>query len=57
MKNEEEILKNRANIKLNEIRIKAIVNLLSKEGIITHDEFEEEVENLAQKKDEENPEE
>ena len=42
----EEVLKNKNKIKLVEIKIEALVNLLSNEGIITHNEVEEEVEKL-----------
>jgi hypothetical protein len=49
---EEEILKNKAENKMNKLRLKALINLLSKEGIVIHEELEEELNNLT-KKDEE----
>ena len=42
----EEVVKNKNKIKLTEIKLKALINLLSKEGIITHDEVEQEIEKL-----------
>lgn len=50
---EEETIKNKNMGRMNEVKIKAIINLLSKEGILTHEEVEEEVNNLVSKKDEE----
>ena len=57
MVGEEEILKNRAGIKMNETRIKAIINLLGKEGILTHEEVEDETKRLIAEEDEGNSEE
>jgi hypothetical protein len=49
---EEETIKNKNRIKMSELKIKAIINLLSKEGILTHEEVEEEVNDLISKKEE-----
>ena len=46
---EEEILKNKAENKMNKLRLKALINLLSKEGVLTHEEVEEELNNLTKK--------
>ena len=48
-------MKNRANIKMNDVRLKAIINLLSKEGILTHEEVEQEVNKLINQEEGENP--
>lgn len=53
MKIEEELIKTKNRSKMNELKIKAIANLLSKEGIITHEEIEEEVNTLIKGKDNE----
>ena len=50
---EEEVIKNKNMVKMCELKIKAIINLLSKEGILTHEEIEKEVSNLIGKKDKE----
>lgn len=50
MEIKEEILKNKTRTKMAEIKIDALINLLSKEGILTHKEFEEEINNLVEKK-------
>lgn len=44
----EEVLKNKNKIKLIEVKLEALINLLSKEGVITHQEVEEEVEKLIE---------
>ena len=53
----EEIIKNNASIKMNEIRIRAIISLLSKEGIVDNEEVEEEVNKLISQKNKESSEE
>ena len=45
------IMENRAKIKMNELKLKALVNLLVKEGILTHEEVEEELRKLLEDKD------
>jgi len=54
---EEETIKNKNMNKMNGLKIKAVINLLSKEGIITHEEIEGEVNNLINQKNEESSEE
>jgi len=49
---EEETVKNKNMGKMNELKIKAIINLLSREGILTHGEVEEEINDLIGKKEE-----
>jgi hypothetical protein len=46
-----ELLENKARIKMNELRIRALINLLSKEGIITHEEVENEIALINKQKD------
>ena len=57
MKIEEEILENKGMTKMNELKLKAIINLLSKEGILTHEEVEEEVNRLIRQNHDGTPEE
>ena len=38
-----------AKVQLNEAQIKAIVSILSKEGVITQEEVDEEVKNILEK--------
>lgn len=47
MEVKEEITKNKTKIRMNEIKINALVNLLSKEGIVTSEEFEQEIEEIT----------
>ena len=42
----EEVLDNKGEIRMGELRLQALINLLSKEGVITKDEIEEELNNL-----------
>lgn len=51
---EKDILENKAKIKMLELKIDAIINLLSKEGIILNEEVEKEINSIIrqQKKEE-----
>jgi len=42
----EDVLKNKASIRLNQVKINAIINILSKEGILTHEEVDEEIKDI-----------
>lgn len=53
MELKEDVMKNKANNKMNELRIQAIINILSKEGILTVDEVDAELDNLIKKSEEE----
>ena len=46
MKVESEIIKNQGEIKMNKLRLKALINILNKEGIVTEEEVENELNNL-----------
>jgi hypothetical protein len=46
----EEVIKNKGMIKMNELRIDAVINVLSREGILTHGEVEEEIKSLIKKR-------
>lgn len=48
---QEEIVKQKNSVRLINYKIKAIINLLSKDGILTHKEVEEEVTKLIESKD------
>ena len=43
---ENEVIENRGRIKMNEFTLKALINLLSREGVVTKDEVKEELDNL-----------
>jgi len=49
----EQMVEHNAKIKMNSLKIKAIINLLSKEGIITHKEVEAELEKLIKESEDE----
>lgn len=46
MDQKEEIFKLRTSLKLCEKKIEAILNILSKEGVLTHEEVDEEIQYL-----------
>ena len=46
METETQVMENKGKIKMNELRIKALINLLSREGIITSEEVEKELNGL-----------
>ena len=52
METSEEVMKNKGKIRMNELRIKAIIKLLEKEGIIIEKEIDDKVSELL-KEDEE----
>lgn len=43
---EAEVMESKGKIRLNELKIEAVINILSKEGIITHEEAEDELNKL-----------
>ena len=47
------VMENKGKIRMNDLRIKALINILSKEGILTSDEVEEELNELVKIKDNE----
>ena len=40
------VLDNKGRIRMNELRLKALINLLDKEGVVIKDEIEEELDRL-----------
>ncbi len=53
MQTEKEIIENRGRIRVNELKLKALINILSKEGVVTKEEVEDELNNLLEEKSEE----
>jgi hypothetical protein len=51
MKIEEEIIENRGKIKINELKFKALINLLSNEGLLTKEDIDREYSRLLQEDD------
>jgi len=45
----EDDIKVKTEIRMDELRIQALVNLLAKEGVISRDDFEQELESLCKK--------
>ena len=45
---EKTIIENKGKIKINELRMKALIKVLSKEGIVTKEEVEEELNELLE---------
>ncbi|MBN1543978.1 hypothetical protein JW898_00785 [Candidatus Woesearchaeota archaeon] len=45
----EEIIELKAALRMNEFRIRALVNLLAKEGVLSKEEFEEELRSVCEK--------
>ncbi len=50
MELKEQVIENSTEIKMVDIRLDALINLLSKEGIITHNEVKDEINKILQKK-------
>ena len=48
---ETQVLKNKGDIKINELRVKALINVLSKEGIVIPEEVENELQELIKEKE------
>ena len=48
MESEEEIIKNKGKIKILELKLKALINILTKEGITSAEEVEEELSNIIE---------
>lgn len=45
---EEEIIKNKGKIKITDLKLKALISILTKEGITSEEEVEEELHNLIE---------
>ena len=54
MGNEKQIIENKGKIRENELRIRALINILSKEGITTDKEVEDELKNIIMESEEDN---
>lgn len=51
LENTDQIYENKANIKINELKVQALINILSKEGIMTKEEANKELERLLSNKE------
>jgi len=52
MEIENEIMETKARVRMSELRLKALINVLSREGIATSEEIEEELKELLKIKEE-----
>ena len=51
MEIENNIVENKGKIKINELKIEALINILVKEGVVTKEEVEEELNRLVEESD------
>ncbi|MCP3682421.1 MAG: hypothetical protein GY861_06985 [bacterium] len=49
METEKEVMENKGKIRMNELKIEALLNLLSNEGVLSHADFERELKELVGK--------
>jgi len=48
---EKDVLENKGKIKINELKLQALIKILAKEGVVTTKEVEEELNSMLEKED------